>query len=541
MLLGGLMVMPASAATEDEIEQSIVDGLIWLAAEQNVDGSWGDWDQVAMTGLVLVKLQERAYELDYPSPFDENYEYSDHIIKGWEYIFVSPGHTWQEPLTLQDHTAGASGSNDDPDTNGNGYGVAFSSPFGGHTIYATGICLMALAASGTPDRLNDGGLDFDSDLNIDTFKEIAQDTADFLAFAQGDTGNDEGGWGYDAIDNGGGWTDQSNSGYAVLGLAYAEGFDCTVPDWVSTELNVWIDTIQDPVDGDANDGGSYYNPDWLPGNPMVNELKAGNLIFEMTFAGDDPSTARFQAALDYIERHWRDANQDPGWGYSVIPANYQAMYCLMKGLGYSDVRLLDTDSDSNRDDDWLNQEPPVVPTEDLSSVIVAQQNGDGSWPSSYGSQILGTVWALLTLEFIFPDITPPEVWCVESVNPHGKNIPPAGSTTLPGPKGGKNEDGFYQLFAVDNQDPEPRIMVGCRNCAGLYPGILPFGPFPSGTVIKFTEAPGAIPSMKKIGSDKGQASSVAWHITLPGEPVVFAIDASGNWAAFPCFVPPPPK
>ena len=36
-------------------------------------------------------------------------------------------------------------------------------------------------------------------------------------------------------------------------------------------------------------------------------------------------------------------------------------------------------------------------------------------------------------------------FCTETVNPHGQNVPPAGSTTLPGPNGGQNEDGFYKV------------------------------------------------------------------------------------------------
>jgi len=36
-------------------------------------------------------------------------------------------------------------------------------------------------------------------------------------------------------------------------------------------------------------------------------------------------------------------------------------------------------------------------------------------------------------------------FCTESVNPHGQNTPPAGSTTPPGPNGGQNEDGFYKI------------------------------------------------------------------------------------------------
>jgi hypothetical protein len=135
------------------------------------------------------------------------------------------------------------------------------------------------------------------------------------------------------------------------------------------------------------------------------------------------------------------------------------------------------------------------------------------------------------------DVTPPCVWCVESVNPHGKTVPPAGYSTLPGPKGGKNEDGFYRICASDNVDPAPDIYVG-TNCANPE-----FGPFSSGTVVKITQAPGAAPSIKKIGSTNGQAGAVAWHITLPTDPVIKAVDSSGNYKCCSCCcpVPPPPK
>ncbi len=58
-----------------------------------------------------------------------------------------------------------------------------------------------------------------------------------------------------------------------------------------------------------------------------------------------------------------------------------------------------------------------------------------------------------------PEDQPPEAECIETTNPHGKNVPPAGSTTLPGPKGGQNEDGFYLLGATDDVDPDPQIFV----------------------------------------------------------------------------------
>lgn len=465
-LLLSLSIVPAGAATDEEVGNAIEKGIEYLVSRQRSDGSWGEWEKPAITGLVLIKLQDRAYELGYDSPFDPSYPYSGNVIDGWDYLLKHVSK--QEPLPKQDHTGGG-GTLDDPDSNANGYGVCFPNEWGWHQVYTTGIALMALKASGTPDR---PGIDVDGDATIETFKEIAQDAAEWMAFAQGDLGNDEGGWSYNALDNLGdapdnpGWvsTDNSNSGYAVLGLAAAEAFGCTVPDWVATELNVWVTTIQDPVNGDADDGGSYYDSDWLPWNPWCNELKGGNLIFQMTMCGDNGATPRFKDAMDYIVRHWKDANNDPGWrgtygidddGDGLIDedpqepqidndgdglfnedwvdgidndgdglvdedcwespidndgdsnfnedsgqSNYQAMFCLMKGFEYSSVELIDLDGDNVPEHDWY---------EEFKDILVDQQNPDGSWFLGwYGSDpLLDTAWALLTLEKIAPP--PPEI------------------------------------------------------------------------------------------------------------------------------------
>jgi hypothetical protein len=128
----------------------------------------------------------------------------------------------------------------------------------------------------------------------------------------------------------------------------------------------------------------------------VNELKTGNLIFEMTFVGDDPENPpeRFLDALDYIERHWDDPGGcDTGW-----LDHRQAMYCLMKGLEYSQIDLLDTDDDGDRDDDWFDE---------MATHLIATQNPDGSWPGDcWGDELLSTTWALLTLEKIIPNQPP---------------------------------------------------------------------------------------------------------------------------------------
>lgn len=126
--------------------------------------------------------------------------------------------------------------------------------------------------------------------------------------------------------------------------------------------------------------------------------------------------------------------------------------------------------------------------------------------------------------------------CIETVNPHGKKVPPAGRTTLPGPKGGQNEDGFYELVVTDEDAGVVQIWVTDALGSG------PFGPFLPGDKVKITEAPGGTPSKKKMGSAKGQAGAIADHITLNGDALVYAVDAAGNQSAsVSCLVPPPPK
>ena len=133
------------------------------------------------------------------------------------------------------------------------------------------------------------------------------------------------------------------------------------------------------------------------------------------------------------------------------------------------------------------------------------------------------------------DTKAPKVLCEEAVNPHGDVIPGEERGKNGKQKNNQNPGGFYQIFGIDNCDPSPEIYIGTIEDPYL------FGPFESGVVIKFTEAAGAEPSIKKIGSINGQAGAVTWHITLPSDPVVTVVDAAGNTDFCDrCLVPPPP-
>jgi hypothetical protein len=396
-LLAALLLVPlmaASAATKEEIDAAIALGLPWLAAGQQPGGYWDGCDRVARTAFAVLKFNTYALEQDPPiDPLDAAYEYYDEVADGLAYIVANA-----QTQAIGMEPAG------DPDANGNGIGKYWSDNCGwGHEIYNTGVAMMAIATSGDPA----------------TYGDLLQDAVDYMAWAQADPGcgAHRGGWRYGGDECN---SDNSNSGYATLGLGFAQypppyGFALTIPHWVKDELSIWIDVIQDDVDGDPDDGGSWYDPSW----PWVNILKTGNLLYEMALVGDTVDTQRVKDAIDYIQRHWTDPGVcDTGW-----TNHRQAMFTLMKGLEAFDIDFLNLDGGLEPDDDWFDE---------VSSHLVATQNPGGWWPGDcWGDQMLSTVWGLLTLEKAVPpprlpvefDLKPGS--CPNSFNVKKKGVLPA--------------------------------------------------------------------------------------------------------------------
>jgi hypothetical protein len=134
----------------------------------------------------------------------------------------------------------------------------------------------------------------------------------------------------------------------------------------------------------------------------------------------------------------------------------------------------------------------------------------------------------VTKEWI--DTVPPEVSCDPTVNPHGNKEPQAPGT-------GQNEDGFYQVNA---EDPN---LANCTVTLQVVDGdgfVFP-GPFLPGDKIKYTQDDFIPQEQKKMGSSKGKAGAVLYHLIGHGDLTVTGADPSGNTASATCLVPAPPK
>ena len=137
--------------------------------------------------------------------------------------------------------------------------------------------------------------------------------------------------------------------------------------------------------------------------------------------------------------------------------------------------------------------------------------------------------------------------CKETYNPAGKNIPPAGSTTLPGSKGGINEDGFYELCLVlpDSIQVPANLKIRVVDCGSGTE----FGPFEAGTRVKYTEANGATPTIKSMTGENSKADAVDYQIKGNGDMRLKAVLVDENDNVLKvvaecnccCPVPPPPK
>lgn len=281
---------------------------------------------------------------------------------------------------------------------------------------------------------------------------------------------------------------------------------------ISIDTGYYPAGLDDDPLKDCGDYAAYpgYVPDGTAGQATrIATDTSGAYLFAAT--PEEAAEAVLKGIEELTTDVWWEVKADAGLTVELEPAVYYDV------SGNTTVRFLETIT--------VAKDAPQCKT--IHAVVVFYAN-------TYPEEVKPLGKQRISIHVL--DITPPKVKCVESVNPHGNNVPGEKRSDNAKSKA-RNPDGFYQLFAEDNCDPEPEIYV---SYIGADP-MLFFGPFDSGIVIKFTEAPGTDPSCKKIGSTNGQAGAVTAHITLPSDPVIIAIDASGNMNRCRCLVPPPPK
>ena len=195
---------------------------------------------------------------------------------------------------------------------------------------------------------------------------------------------------------------------------------------------------------------------------------------------------------------------------------------IVDTITYDDTDFSGCGNEADGDGYSLERVDPNEPSD--CSNFRSMELASGGFPIGGTPGSENFLWAGSTCDCI------PDGACAPGVNPHGKNVPPAGEKSP-----GRTEGGFYELLGFDPLDPNVYLFV-----TDASDGVT-FGPFASGDVVKITEAQGAATS-KAMGSGNGQADAVAAHIKLPSDAFVFAVDSMGTvGAVVACEVPPPPK
>ena len=257
-----LLPVIANAATETEKRAAIDAGLAWLAANQNLNGSWNynstgtTPENTAATGAALLAFLEEGHTAASPT-------YGANVSAGLNYILGQA-----QVVRIGAQPAG------DPDTDGNGVGVKFV-PGGtnGRDTYVTGLVVPALTRTGTPNALITTGplagrTDGSGPGGAWTYSDAVRNSIDYFAWGQSDpaTGIYRGGWRYYANS---GNSDQSTSQWPVFADLFSGGI---APAFVGNELQNWIDAIQ------YTDGGAEYIPGGILSGVHSNHTRTGALL-----------------------------------------------------------------------------------------------------------------------------------------------------------------------------------------------------------------------------------------------------------------------
>jgi len=270
------------------------------------------------------------------------------------------------------------GVTDRPDYNGNGIGVRI----GPDDLRTNGVCALALAASASPERQSIVGAD--PYVFGRTYKAIAQDTAEWFAHAQSDSGFYEGGWQYTANSNS---ADTRENPWPMLAIAAAEkNMRILTPRFVRTEAPYFMYGVRHTALDNRNGGWGYQSPN----DSYVNHQSTASGILFHFFVHDSATHPNVQAALGFLYRYWSLQNYDTGGQWNVGLGNSNAMVAVaqaMRATTPSITRVVEYDYNNALQTangfDWYYT--PLGQTQQgLATDLVLRQAANGSWADTQG-------------------------------------------------------------------------------------------------------------------------------------------------------------
>ncbi|RKZ15869.1 hypothetical protein DRQ50_06960, partial [bacterium] len=400
----------AMAATEQDKSQAILDGLAWLSQTQVVSGTEGYWSYaydgtLATTGAAALAFIEAGF-LPGESVVIGEVDYGDVVGRAVTFVFNRATVDGRFAVEYSGFEHYAEDYNFDldysNDPGANGQAIYFEPGDSHRRVYTTGICVPVVYALGEALTEVHGPEVLDEPIGIGSpaisglsYREAMQDLVDWFVWGQVEPnrGTNRGGWRYDANYS---TSDNSTAQWGSLPLLYSKSWGLNTPAFVYTELERWVNYIQN------GNGGSGYDHPWV----YVNMAKTGGLLLELAAIGAPLEDSRVQRAIGFINSRWNTGPSNT-W-YGNFNHSY-AMWAVYKGLenygllptaesfgtdfrvgtgipaavgGYTvgDVR----DTRISADDDWYSH---------YCQYLVDIQGSDGRWSGySYWNGSLATAW-----------------------------------------------------------------------------------------------------------------------------------------------------
>jgi hypothetical protein len=370
----GLIATPALAASQQDIQQAIDDGLAWLATQQQGDGRWldanGPQGWTAATGSAALALLGEGYRPGDGSAYDATVTNAINYLYNWSRI---------------DGSAGAPAENLFFHNAANLYE---------RSVYTTGIVAPVIYELGkaNPDAVISAPGTAVHNLS---YKQVMQRIMNWFTWGQ----NPDGGWRY--WPNYGG-SDNSTAQWGALPYLYGEAWGLATPTSVKTGLANWTGIVQNPMDAgiDWRDGGSGYSNNWN----YCNMAKTGGMLLEFAVMDLGISDTRVQDALYYMSSmegfdHWNEWQTGfysgttwQWWGGNLN--NPYAMWAVFKGLDtYGGLVTHDNGTPADPTDDFLVGKTSLVPTAPGGLTIgqdwAPTTSAPGDWYSHYCDLLVG--------------------------------------------------------------------------------------------------------------------------------------------------------